>query len=187
MKKDLLCAEMISRNTAGPGREPVSEEAVTDYYNKNSDRFVRESDAVKYIEIITDDLSSAASIHRQITRDNFQDMAVKYSKAPIQDSRAVPYLPLSALPKKLADAISLLKPGQASEPVEIDGDFRVVMIIDKQPAGTLCSFDEVREEIIGTLSTQIQKLSFDDMLSGLRLKTDYELHVDRIPVSETDH
>jgi hypothetical protein len=186
MKKDLLCAEIISRNASFSGKYPVSEEAVRNYYSEHPDQFVREYDVIKYVEIVLNEKSTALDVSRQITADNFLDLAGKYSKAPVQDSRAISYLPLAALPEGLAQKIPSMKQNVASAPLEIDSAYHIVMILDKQPAGTMCSLEEVREDIIGTLSTMSRKKVFEEHLSGLRLKTDYDLHLDRIPGAEPD-
>jgi len=181
MKKDLLSAEMISRNAVTASKNPISDDAVRAYYEEHKNEFVRGSDVIKYQEIVVGDQKTAWEVHRLITAENFLDLAVKYSTAPVQDPRTIPYVPVSSLPKNLAALIPTIKINGTTAPVEADGAFHIVRILDKQPAGSTCSLEEVREEIISSLSTDVQKRSMDELLSGLRLKMDYELHFDLIP------
>lgn len=184
MKKDLLSSEMISRYAFSPMKYPVSEDAVRKYYETNIGNFVRESDVVKYMEIVLDNEKTGWEVHKMITPENFIDIAIRFSKAPVQDSRAIPYISVKALPEKIAAVIPTIKIGGTTGPIEINGRYHIFRIFDKQSAGTTCALDEVREEIVGTLSTETQKKHMEDLISEIRLKTDYEFNVDVIPSAD---
>ena len=67
MKKDLLSSEMISRYASAPVKNPVSEDVIRAYYDAHKDTFIRESDVIKYIEIVVRDQKTAWEVHRMIT------------------------------------------------------------------------------------------------------------------------
>ncbi len=184
MKKDLLSAEIITRSSFAASKYTVSEDAVKACYEEHKGSFVRETDVIKYLEIVVADLKTAWNVRNLVTTDNFLDLAVRYSKAPVQDPRALPYVPLNALPQNVADLANTIRVNGTTAPIEIDGAFHIIRILDKQKAGTICSLEEVREDIISTLSTEAQKRHMEELLSNLRLKMDYEFHFELIPSSE---
>jgi hypothetical protein len=181
MKKDLLCAEVMSRNTVSPEKYPISEELVLNYYNSHPEHFIRESEAVRYLDITFGDKTQAAEVSKKISGANFADMAVKYSVSQVQNEASVPYVPVAALNSNLAEALHGLTPGEISGLVETETGIHIVRLLDRQPAGTRCPLEEVRGEIIGSMSLEIQKKHLETFLSGLKLKTDIGLHLDRIP------
>ncbi|MBD3390379.1 MAG: hypothetical protein GF418_00050 [Chitinivibrionales bacterium] len=181
MRRDLLSAEIISRNSFAAGKYTVSEDAVRAHYEEHRDSFVRETDVIKSLEIVVDDLKTAWNVRNQVTHDNFLDLAVRYSTAPVQDPRSLPYVPVNLLPPAVADVVVAIKVNGTTAPIEVDGAFHIIRVLDKQEAGTTCSLEEVREDIISTLSTEAQKRHMEDLLSNLRLKVDHEFHFDRIP------
>jgi parvulin-like peptidyl-prolyl isomerase len=184
MKKDLLSAEIISRNSFAASKSNVSEEAVRAYYDEHKDSLVRESDVIKYLEIVVADLKTAWDVRTMVTRDNFLDLAVRYSKSPVQDPRALPYVPVDELPPNVTSALSAIRINATSAPVEVNGGYHIIRILDKQKAGTPCSLEEVQEDIMSMLSTRAQKQHMDELLSNLRLKMDYEFHFEHIPGAE---
>ncbi len=181
MKKDLLSAEVISRTSFAASKNLVSEEAILTYYEAHKDSFIRESDVVKYIGIVVDSLSTAWKVRNQMTADNFLDLAVRYSRTPVQDPRSVPYVALSSLPPELSSVLDKIRVNGATAPIKLGEDFHVIRVLDKQPAGSICKLEEVRGDIISTLSSQSQKKDMERLLSDLRLKMDYEFHFELIP------
>lgn len=186
MKKDLLSAEMISRNSISSGNNIIPQPAIEAYYEANKESFIRETDVVKYIEIVVEDLKSAWNVRNMVTTDNFLDLAVRFSKVPVQDPRSVSYISIDMLPQEMADVISNIRVSGTTAPFNMSDGYHIIRILDKQKAGTTSMLEEVRDDIIGILSTDAQKKDIETLLSNLRLKMDYEFHFDLIPSNRVE-
>ncbi|MFW5775224.1 MAG: peptidylprolyl isomerase [Chitinivibrionales bacterium] len=187
MKRDLLSAEIISRTSFAASQDLVSDEAIVTFYEAHRDSFIRQDDVFKYLEIIVDDGKTAWKVRNMVTKDNFLDLAVRYSNTPVQDPRSVPFIQKQSLPKELADAMSNLRVEGTTTPIKMEDGYHIIRILDKQDAGSICEVEEVREDIIGRLSTQAQKKDMERLLSDLRLKMDYEFNFSTIPGIETQN
>jgi hypothetical protein len=186
MKKDLLGAELISRVPLSDGKSQIAEEEARAYFEQRKDSFVREEDALRFVEIVVDGAKTAWNVRNQVTSDNFLDLAVRYSKSPVQDPRAVPFIPLSSLPPQIEKAIGNLREGGTSLPVEMDDGYHIVRVIEKAQEGEHFQFQEIRDEIMSTLYADLQVRQLDKLLSDLRLKTDCELDLNLIPKRKAD-
>jgi len=181
MKKDLLSAELISRNSFAASKYHISDDAIVAYYEEKKENFVRESDVVKCMEIVVDDLKTAWQVRNMVTGDNFLDLAVRFSKAPVQDPRTVPYVAVEELPAPIGEIVPKIRVDGTTSPIKSENGYHIVRVLDKQKAGDLCDMEEVRDEIVSDLSSEAHKRHLDRLLSNLRLKMDYEFHFDRIP------
>lgn len=184
MKRDLLSAEVISRNSFAASKYHISDDAIATYYEEHKEEFVRESDVVKCMEIVVDNLKTAWSVRNAVTSDNFLDLAVRYSKAPVQDPRTVPYVSVEELPGPIQQIVPKIRINGTTSPIKTDNGYHIVRVLDKQKAGDVCGIEEVRDEIVGTLSSEAQKRHLDRLLRTLRLKVDFEYDFDIIPGAE---
>jgi len=181
IRKDLLTGELLSRYALSTEMVEISEEMIRDYYEKNKREFIRDDDVFRFIQIITDEHVQSWKIRNQITRNNFLDIASKYSSVAVEDPRAAPYLTQNELPAKLVDALANLKVGGTSAPIKTDMGYHIVRLLDKQDKGTTCSLAEVRQDIIDRLSTIAQKRKINTFLTELRQKTDIQVHFNLLP------
>jgi hypothetical protein len=181
MKQDLLCAEMVNRNSISSQNIQISDDMIQNYYNENKSKFLREKDAARYIQIVLDDASAAWSVKNQITSDNFLLLASKYSKVPVADPRTVPFVNLSDIPPQISREVSTIRVKGVSNPVKTDLGFLIVLVLDKQPKGSIRGIEEVRDDIVNVLSTKTQNAAIEQMLSGLRSKMEVDVHLDIVP------
>jgi PPIC-type PPIASE domain. len=184
MKQDLLCAEMINRNSGSSQNIQISDDMIQNYYNENKSRFVRDKIAARYVQIVVEDATTAWNVRTQVTPDNFLYLASKYSKISVADPRMVPYVDLSEIPPQIAQEISTIRVNGTSNPVKTDLGFHIIRVLDKQPKGSIRSIDEVREDIVNVLSAKTQNAAIENMLSGLRSKMVVEVHLDIVPNSQ---
>ena len=180
MKKDLLGAEMISRNSFGTNKQKFSEEAINNYYEQHKESFIRESDVVKYIEIVVDNVKTGWKVRNMITQNNFLELAAQFSTIPVRDPNTAPYIPLNSLPPELSSVIFTIRINGTTSPIKLPDGVRIVRVLDKQNAGDTCLVEEVKDEIVSALSTQSQKKDIENLLADLRQKTDYEFHFELI-------
>jgi parvulin-like peptidyl-prolyl isomerase len=184
MKKDLLSAELINRHSSGLSKKTITEEAIQEYYEKYKETFIRESDAVKYAEIIVDDLETGWKVRNLMTPSNFSDLAKEYSLVPVPDPAAAAFVPLKNLPPEIAEAAFSTRLEGTTSPIELPDGVHIIRIIDKQKAGDFCLLEEVREEIISTLSAQSQKKDIENLLAELQQKSTYTFNLDMISRGE---
>ncbi len=186
MKRDLLSAEIISRTSFAASEDLVSEEAIMEHYQQHRDSFIRQDDVFKYLEIIVDDVKTAWTVRNLVTKDNFLDLAVRYSKTPVQDPRSVPFVQKQNLPEEIVDVLMSLRVEGTTAPVKMEDGYHIIRILDKQDSGSISDIEEVREDIISRLSTEAQKKDMERLLSELRLKMDYEFNFSTIPGGEKE-
>jgi len=181
MKQDLLCAEMLSRNALKSGDINITDDMVEQFFKDNRQLFVRDTPVYKYLQIVVDELRQAWQIRNKVTAENFLDLAAKYSIVPVEDPRSVIYLKETEIPPEVTAKLENLRVGGTTAPIKYAGQYSIIRLMDKQPAGTLCSLEEVRNDVIDRLTTQTQKKRTDEMLANLRLKTHVEVDFSLIP------
>ncbi|MBD3322063.1 MAG: hypothetical protein GF350_13275 [Chitinivibrionales bacterium] len=184
MKRNLLCAEMINRNSVSNPRARVTEEMIKDYYEKNKHAFTRSQDVFKYMEIIVDDLKTAWNVRNMVTRNNFLDLAARYSKLPVMDPRSISYVALDELPPPIAEVVPSIRVTGTTSPIKVSSGYSIVRVLDKQQAGTTAALEEVQEEIVNHLSAKIQKKEIENMLYELSQKSDVEFNIEAIPEAD---
>ena len=185
-EKELLGAEIISRNIQKRRKETISEESILNYYENFKESFIREFDLVKYIEIVVEDLKTGWKVRNIINPINFYEIAEEYSLKPAQDPSRIPYVPVNTLPKEIADIVSSLRIDGTSSPIKMDDGVHIIRVLEKKKAGEVCMLEEVKDEIISTLSTQLQKKDLNDLLSELRKSSDYEFKYELLTKEKTD-
>ncbi len=187
MKKALLSAEMISRNSSGMHKQNITEETITEYYEKHKESFIRESDVVKYVEIIVENLVAGWKVRNMVTATNFLELAKQYSSIPVPDPNTFPFIPLKSLPPEISDIVFSIRLNGTTSPIKISDGVHIIRVLDKQKAGEICLLEEVREEIISTLSAQSQKKDIENLLAALRQKSDYIFNFEIITQGQNDH
>jgi len=129
---------------------------------------------VKYLEITVDNLQTAQTISRSARPDNFLALAGQYSKQPFTDTANLPYVPVDELQPELSKAIIATPVSGTTSPVKTELGYHVVRVLDKLEKGTVCKEEEVWEEIVNLLTSNLQKDEIDKLLSDLRLKNDVQ-------------
>lgn len=185
MKKDLLAAELINRSSRLFSNS-VDQSSITEYYNQNQSKFIRDKDMVVYLEIVVDELKTANLIKQNGNLHNFSEFAEKYSKIPFSDTLNITPIPIDDVPADLKSIIQSTMPGSISNPVKSELGYHLLLIIEKLPKGSISREEEVREEIMTILSAKKQKENIEKMISGLRLKNDMEYNINLITGSNSD-
>ncbi len=185
MKKDLLAAEVINRSSK-LFNNSVEQSSITEYYNQNQNKFIRDKEMVIYQEIVVEDAKTASLIKQNANLHNFSEYAEKYSKIPFSDTLNIAPVPVDDIPSDLKNAIQYTMPGNISTPIKSELGYHLLLIIEKLPKGSICREEEVREEILTILSAKKQKENIEKMISGLRLKNDMEYNINLITGSNSD-
>lgn len=183
MKKDLLSAEIINRNSFDGG-SAVSDQAIREYYEKNRNLFIREHDMVRYQEIVVQDLSLAWEIRNTVTHDKFNDVLAAHSKIPLTNLETPPFVPMDAVPPFLRTRIATLAVPSIGGPYRADDGFYILRVLGKYDKGAISTLEEVYDEIAARLTNMAQKGQIDRLIADLRLKTNVEFNTDLIPGSD---
>jgi parvulin-like peptidyl-prolyl isomerase len=180
MKKDLLAAEIMSRNSLQDQSAIIDENAVRAYYELNKEKFVREKDVAKYLEIVVADSRTAWYITRNGNSENFLTLAAEYSQQPYPENINIPYIALEDVQPEISQAISGTMIGGTSNPVKTDLGYHVIHVLDKLEKGGICKEEEIWEDIVNQLSAKTQKENVEQFLSDLRLKTNVDFNSELI-------
>lgn len=180
MKKDLLAAEMMSRNSSLDKASPIDEKAIHAYYELNKDSFIRENDVAKYLEIVVTDIRTARYISKNATSENFLTLAAEYSQQPYPETINVPYIPLDDVQPQIREAIVATPVDATSNPVKSELGYHIVHVMDKLEKGGICKEDEIWEDIVNQLTANYQKQNLEQLISDIRLKTNVEFNSELI-------
>ena len=180
MKEDLLCAEMVSRNAVPLQEIRVPEDQVAQYFEENKGKFVRDKNVAKYLQIVCSDAATAWKVRSLVTQENFPFLASQYSKAPPPDVKSASYVKLDDLPAELSQEIATTKINGTTNVIQTGATYCIVRVLDKQPKGTMCQLDEVRDDIVNILAAKMQNAALERLISTLRSKMIVEAHLDVI-------
>lgn len=180
MKKDLLAAEMMSRNSLSEKTATIDEKTVRAYYELNKEKFIREKDVAKYLEIVVLDNRTAWYISKNGTTENFLTLAAEYSQQPYPENSNVPFIALDDVQPEIRQAIVATPVDATSNPVKSDLGYHIIRVIDKLEKGGICKEEEIWEDIINQLTAKSQKENVEQLISDLRLKTNVEFNSDLI-------
>jgi hypothetical protein len=180
MKEDLLCAEMVSRNAVPLQEIRVPDDQVVQYFEENKAKFIRDKNVAKFLQIVCGDAATAWKVRSLVTPENFNALASQYSKVPPPDVKSVPYAKLDDLPLGLSQEISTTKINGTTNVIKTGSTYCIVRVLDKQPKGTMCQLDEVRDDIVNILAAKMQNAALERLISTLRSKMIVEAHLDVI-------
>ncbi len=180
MQKDLLGAEVISRISLENKDSGVSAADITEYYNKHQKDFIRDTDKIKYLEIITEEQKTAWYINRTLNNQNFQELSSQYSKISSPEPLNTTYVPINEIPEEIRSVINNYSIEVNTIPIKTNLGYHVVRVLDRLKKDDFCTEDEVRDDIINILTNKAQKQRIEKLLSDLRLKTDVQFNLDLI-------
>lgn len=180
MKEDLLAAEMLHRISSAIKIEDVNDSIANQHYNKNRDQFIRDKEYVKYLDITTDDSKKAWDIYRSANKDNFVTLASQYSKTPTFDSTNIPYTATETIPAEIKQAINSLRINSISTPIKAADGYHIISLLEKLNEGEICSFQEVRKDIVNQIITNNQKEIIEKKLADLRIKNRVDFNLNLI-------
>jgi peptidyl-prolyl cis-trans isomerase C len=180
MKKDLLAAELISRNSSQNNSSLIDNQKIHAFYELNKENFKREKDIVKFFEIVVTDSRIAWYITKNGTSDNFLTLAAEYSQQPIPDSVNVAFSIIDELQPEIQRAVSVTTIGSISNPIQTELGYHILYIINKLKQGEICEENEIRDDIINQITAKYQKEKLEQLLADLRLKTNITFNSDLI-------
>ncbi len=181
MERNLLSAELLSREQASASGTALADSTVQEYYAQNQEMFRRADEVVRMVQLVVEKYGTAVSLKSQITPQNFQQVAAEHSIAPVDDPHSAPYVPMSELPDEFRNALRYAQPGVTAGPVKMEDGYYLLHMLDRQPAGSIAQLDEVRDRIVDQLTAQRQKMQVERLVSSLRMQTNVTYLFDAIP------
>jgi parvulin-like peptidyl-prolyl isomerase len=129
--------------------KPTAED-LENYYEEHPEPF-RTPEQIRVQHIVTADLERAEELRRRLGSQGEAGFAAAASEWSVDGETAkrdgfVGWLDVTRMPEEVAAALSDLEPGDLSEIMETPKGF-VLIRVSERKAGSLKSFDEVREEI----------------------------------------
>ncbi len=183
IRRNLAIEKLFNREITS--RVAVSELELQQYYEENRASFSRPEPQLHLAQILvtattespppnllnddaTDRKAASEKItmlaERLATNEAFDTLAQNYSEDPASASSGgdlgfIPQSSLEKAPVALRRVVAALSPGETSPVVEIDGEFRIIHLISRQPAG-LRDFSDpsVQQEIRETLLNRKDQL-----------------------------
>lgn len=139
----------------------VDDDALEDYYEGHSESFA-EPEQVR-LETFTFDTSDTANrIHaRWVGGESFDEIARTYLDEAEKVGRRTRWMPIDAVPEEFRQEVAAGAVEDILEPAQVAGKFYVVRILEKRDARTK-TFEEVKEEIVGTLTKLLRNRRLDE-------------------------
>ncbi len=144
----------------------VSEAAVINYWRDHTDEFKRPTMEVRTIVCSSDDRNTAWGIRNALDRSQEGDAILENYPGTQLDTTT--WISPDRLPHKLAQSLTSLRTGQSSLPVEIDGNWYVIKLLDRSAAGETRPIDEVHDYIKSILKAETAELAQIDYINALR-------------------
>lgn len=154
----------------------IPEKEIEDYYQANRSQFVADKDEVHLVHLLVSHRDNA--IFSEISgSSDLQAIIKKYyfdeKSTPERPNGDLGYVRTSDLPKEFINAISGLKTGAISKPVQTEQGFHFLQLKHWQKAGSLYDLPQVHDEII----IRLEKKYRDQELERIHreLKEDYHI------------
>ena len=153
------------RNNFIAERIKISDDELKRYYLNHKDDFIREQDEVRALHIVVQSKSAADSIKKFLRQDSsFCALAKRYSSEYSKsDSCDLGWFSRSEILPGLIKSVFSASAGDTIGPIKLNGQYHFFVIIDKQPVGTIRSFEQVKNDIYNTLLA----VKFNDVLTNI--------------------
>lgn len=157
----------------------VSPQLVDSIYQSRKETYKVGEDKYRVSHILLNDYGTAEAIYKRLEKgSDFAQMAIDYS----QDRQSAPsggdigYFSASQVEKSIADAVKNLKVGEFSKPVRTSYGYHIMMLTDKQRAGSDMDSLEAKKMIYDQVFTQMHAAEFQKVVDSLRSAADVEIY-----------
>ena len=146
----------------------VSDAEIEEYYNNNKAEFTVE-EQVQASHILVEDEATAKEILDKLNSgSDYAELAKEYSiDGSASQGGNLGFFPRGRMVKPFEEAAFALEVGEISEIVKTDFGYHIIMVTDRQEAGTI-SLEESRDNIRDTLLHQKQMETLRNYLIELR-------------------
>jgi len=149
LKKDMLAQKFI--NTQLPEQLIVTEEDISNYYNKNKEEFKRDNDEVHLVQLFLDKIDRAIAREIRTSKSLLEVIQKNYldtqSNRLFEKNGDLGYIPVKNLRKEISRLVINGVTGKIYGPIKIENGIYYFQMLDKQPAGSYRNLDIVHDEI----------------------------------------
>jgi peptidyl-prolyl cis-trans isomerase C len=172
VERELLVSKLLEEEL--DKQTLVSEEDARKYYEDNKESFSRESNEVHLFHILAPNQEEAKAIMSRLRAgEEFEAVARERASAGKQEGDwDLSYVSPEELIPEAAQKVFRARKGTVVPPIRSEFGYHIFKVVDKQPKGSVKSFEEVKEEITIKLLAQKRQQRFQQLLSRLRNETE---------------
>ncbi len=186
-RRDILVAKLL-KNYSEIASDPKEEEMMA-YYIENKNEFIRAETEIKIQHILLPTLKAARDLQRRLTPDNFQELGKTVSLDPMERVENLKYLVRGEMLPEIANIVYATRSDMITPPIETEYGCYIVKIVDKVIAGSIRSYDEIRDEIRNKLIAlkleQRKQALLEELSLQSLIQTNFELLIGKSTDSET--
>lgn len=146
----------------------VSEADIEDYYAKNRANFTTRGESqLAHIQVATE--AEANEIEQAVKNgEDFAKLAAEKSTDKLSASKGgdLGWAKAGTFPAAFENAANVLQVGQVSLPIQVDGNFHIIKVLDRKPE-TVLPLAQVKEEIVKKLSQTAQDSAYSNAASQM--------------------
>ena len=167
-ERTILIADLIQREL--DRRIMVTDEEALAYYQAHVEEYTRGADEVRASQILVATFEEASRIRKEIEAGgDFARLAKEHSVDPsAQQGGDLGFFGSLDVLQELSKFAFSSSPGTLSPPIKTEFGYHLLTITNSKKAGTVRSFELVRDEIIGQFSMAKERQELDKLLQELR-------------------
>lgn len=149
----------------------VPEEEVKRTYQENKNMFKREQDEVRLSRILVKNIAEAGLVRvRMQGGESFDRVAKQMSLDEVTKEKGgdIGYVPLSNIPPPFYEAVTKLKIGELSTPIQTDYGFVIIMLTDRKEKDSIKEYEQVKEEITDSLTLTKREKELENLFNELK-------------------
>jgi parvulin-like peptidyl-prolyl isomerase len=152
-------------------RVAVLEEEIKRTYQENKNMFKREQDEVRLSRILVKNIAEAGLVGvRMQGGESFDQVAKQMSLDEVTKEKGgdIGYVPLSNIPPPFYEAVTKLKIGELSTPIQTDYGFVIIMLTDRKEKDSIKEYEQVKEEITDSLTLTKREKELENLFNELK-------------------
>jgi peptidyl-prolyl cis-trans isomerase C len=167
-ERNILIADLIQREL--DRRVVVTEEEALAYYQAHASDYTRKADEIRASQILVPTYEEASRIRKEIEAGgDFARWAREHSVDPsAQQGGDLGFFARQDVLPELTKFAFSSSPGTLSPPIKTEFGYHILTITDSRKAGSVRSFELVRDEIDGQFSMAKERQELDQLLQELR-------------------
>lgn len=165
-KKEMIMRKLFENLTE---KITITDDEAKSYYDSHQDEFM----SVKASHILLDSKEEAEKMLQRVKNgEDFNELAQQYSKDPSakENKGDLDYFRHGDMVEPFEKAAFALKPGEISDIVQTDFGFHIIKVEDSK----LDKFEDIKEELKGSLLNNKKSEEYDKLLEEMRAKANIE-------------
>lgn len=157
----------------------ISDEEITSFYENNAASFTRVEAEVQAAILWFEDSGHAERARQALNGGrSFDEVIADTAFGVLAANTEMQYLSRVELGDQLGDAVFEVRSGTLSRPIQINDEYILVRVNDRQEAGSRRSIEEVRDEIVMRLTGDLWEMKLDELLSRLLDQADVSINIE---------